>query len=139
MGKVEGSKGGAAARGGASEAAARRAIFSGHALFGGLPAEDIDILASHARRISCRKGAVIFARGDEGRSLMAIRSGTVRISTMTVDGKEAVLNMLRAGQVFGEIALLDGQPRTADATAASDCELIVLDRAEFVPLLRDNP
>lgn len=142
MGREAGSGGGAttrAAGAGAADVAARRTIFAGHALFGGLPAQDIDMLAGHARRTVYRKGAVIFARGDEGRSLMAIRSGTVRISTMTVDGKEAVLNMLRAGQVFGEIALLDGKPRTADATAASDCELIVLDRAEFVPLLRDNP
>jgi CRP-like cAMP-binding protein len=135
MGKAAGPKGGATR----ADAAARRAIFAGHELFGGLPAQDIDMLAGQARRASHRKGTVIFARGDEGRSLMAIRSGTVRISTMTADGKEAVLNMLRAGQVFGEIALLDGKPRTADATAATDCELVVLDRAEFVPLLRANP
>lgn len=136
------SSGIAAARAGgaaAADAAARRAIFAGNSLFGGLPASDIDVLAGHARVVRYRKGSVIFARGDEGRSLMAIRSGTVRISATTAEGKEAVLNMLRPGQVFGEIALLDGKPRTADATAASDCDLLVLDRAEFLPLLRANP
>ena len=122
-----------------AEAPARRALFAGNSLFSGLPTADIDILVAHARAVRHRKGAVIFARGDEGRSLMAIRSGMVRISAMTAEGKEAVLNMLRPGQVFGEIALLDGNPRTADATAASDCELVVLDRADFLPLLRANP
>jgi len=57
----------------------------------------------------------------------------------SAEGKEAVLNVIHAGSVFGEIALLDGQPRTADAVAMEDCDLLVLERREFVPMLRQNP
>jgi CRP-like cAMP-binding protein len=50
-----------------------------------------------------------------------------------------VLNVIRSGEVFGEIALLDGRARTANATAMSDCELIVIERREFIPFLRSEP
>ena len=50
-----------------------------------------------------------------------------------------MLNVFREGDVFGEIALLDGRPRTADATAMADCELVVIERRDFVPFLSSNP
>jgi CRP/FNR family cyclic AMP-dependent transcriptional regulator len=56
-----------------------------------------------------------------------------------VDGKDAVFNVLGKGDIFGEIALLDGNPRTADATAATDCELFVIERRDFLPLMREEP
>jgi hypothetical protein len=58
---------------------------------------------------------------------------------LTSGGQEAVLNIINAGQAFGEIALLDGQPRTADAVAMTDCELMVIDRRDFIPVLRREP
>jgi len=117
----------------------KRDIFSRHPMFGNLPAGDIDMLAGYARIERFRKGATIFHKGDPGVGLMAVLSGQVKISVPSAEGKEAVLNIIRAGQVFGEIALLDGQSRTADAVAMTDCDLLVLDRREFVPLLRANP
>jgi CRP/FNR family cyclic AMP-dependent transcriptional regulator len=51
----------------------------------------------------------------------------------------AVFNLLGKGDIFGEIALLDGKPRTADATAATDCELFVIERRDFLPLMREEP
>src|SRR5262249_33846901 len=54
-------------------------------------------------------------------------------------GKDAVFNVLGEGEIFGEIALLDGNPRTADATAVTDCELFVIERRDFLPLIREEP
>jgi CRP/FNR family cyclic AMP-dependent transcriptional regulator len=117
----------------------KRGVFTRHSLFGNLPAADIDMLVGYARVERFRKGATIFHKGDTGGGLMAVLEGQVKISVPSAEGKEAVLNIIRPGHVFGEIALLDGQPRTADAIAMEDCDLLVLDRREFVPLLRANP
>jgi CRP-like cAMP-binding protein len=68
-----------------------------------------------------------------------VLAGTVKVSVASADGKDIVLNLFHEGEVFGEIALLDGRPRTADATAMSECELVVIERRDFVPFLSDHP
>jgi CRP-like cAMP-binding protein len=113
----------------------RRKVFEGHFLFGKLPQADLDALLLHARAERYPAGRVIFTKGSPGRSMMAILKGSVRISTPSPAGPDIVLTMLSAGEVFGEIALLDGADRTADATAITDCELLVLDHRDFVPFL----
>ena len=113
----------------------KRRVFEGHALFGRLPPADLDALLLHARSERYAAGRVIFTKGSPGRSMMAILKGSVRISTPSPAGPAIVLTMLSAGEVFGEIALLDGADRTADATAITDCELLVLDHRDFVPFL----
>jgi CRP-like cAMP-binding protein len=70
---------------------------------------------------------------------MGVLSGAVKVSIASSEGKDIVLNIFHEGEVFGEIALLDGQPRTADATAMSDCELAIIERRDFVPFLKDRP
>jgi len=86
-----------------------------------------------------KRGTNIFAKGDPGTSLFAIGSGTVKISVPSVEGKDAVFNVLGGGSIFGEIALLDGLPRTADATASTDCELYIIERRDFLPVMREEP
>jgi CRP/FNR family cyclic AMP-dependent transcriptional regulator len=113
----------------------RRRLFEGHAIFGKLPTEDLDALLSHARVEHFPAGREIFAKGSPGRSMMAIVVGTVRISAAAPGGHDIVLTILNAGEVFGEIALIDGQDRTADATAIVDSDLLVLDHRDFVPFL----
>lgn len=113
----------------------RRRVFEGHALFGKLPQADLDALLLHARAEHYPAGRLIFAKGSPGRSMMAILQGSVRISTPSPAGPDILLTMLSAGEVFGEIALLDGADRTADAFAITDCELLVLDHRDFVPFL----
>jgi CRP-like cAMP-binding protein len=71
--------------------------------------------------------------------MMAVVVGTVRISRPTVRGKEIILADLRPGEIFGEIALLDGRPRSADATALTNCELMVLQRRDVLAFLEKNP
>ncbi len=57
----------------------------------------------------------------------------------SADGRDIVFNIIQPGEIFGEIALLDGHPRTADATAMSDCELMVIERRDFIQFLRSQP
>jgi hypothetical protein len=64
--------------------------------------------------------------------LFAVVSGTVNITVPSNYGREAIISLFHGGEIFGDIALLDGQPRTADAVAMSDCELIVIARRDFL-------
>src|SRR5215471_20289634 len=100
----------------------KRAILRDHYLFGKLTAQQIESLSACVVTKAVKRGTNIFAKGDPGTSLCAIGAGTVRISVPSVEGKDAVFNVLGKGEIFGEIALLDGHPRTADATAVTDCE-----------------
>ncbi len=113
----------------------KRRLFEGHAIFGKLPPSDLDELLSHARVEHYPAGYEIFAKGSPGRSMLAILSGSVRISVPSPTGREIVLTTLKSGEVFGEIALIDGEDRTADATAITGCDLLVLDRRDFMPFL----
>jgi CRP/FNR family transcriptional regulator, cyclic AMP receptor protein len=120
-------------------AAAKVAALRRHPLFGGLPLKHIERLSVYASTRTYPRGATIFGKGDPGTSLFAICCGMVRISAPSRDGREAVFNVAKEGEVFGEIALLDGCPRTATATAMTDCELMVIDRGNFVSLLESQP
>ena len=63
----------------------------------------------------------------------------MQVTTLSASGKNAVFNLIPEGEIFGEIALLDGGPRTADAVAFTDCTLMVIERRDFLPLLRSHP
>ena len=115
------------------------AFLSRHWLFERLSRPEIDRLGAHVRIQRHRANEVIFRKGDPGHGMMAVLAGRVKISSTSPDGKEAVLNIIDAGQVFGEIALLDGKPRTADATAMGATQLLVLDRRDFLPFLERHP
>jgi CRP/FNR family cyclic AMP-dependent transcriptional regulator len=119
-------------------ASEKQRLFEGHALFGILSSGDIDALLSHARFEHYPAGRLIFAKGSPGRSMMALLAGSVRIGSTTSSGREVVLAILNAGEIFGEMALLDGGERTADATAMSDCDLLVLDQRDFIPFLKSR-
>ena len=82
---------------------------------------------------------MLFRKGDPGDSLYVVLAGRISIGTTSEDGKEVVLNVLGRGEVFGEIALLDGKARTADATAMAESNLLVLDRKDFMPFLESHP
>jgi CRP/FNR family cyclic AMP-dependent transcriptional regulator len=110
-----------------------------HPLFREFPPAVIEHFGTYMTRRSVRRGATIFAKGDPGTGLMAVLWGSVKISVPTADGREAVLNIINPGEIFGEMALLDGRPRSADAAAMDDCELMVIDRRDFIPFLREQP
>ncbi|QPF83035.1 Crp/Fnr family transcriptional regulator [Bradyrhizobium genosp. L] len=110
-----------------------------HPYFADLEPEAFDQLCRYAKHITLKRGTAIFSKGDPGNTLIAVISGTVKISISSPDGRNAILNLIEAGEIFGEIALLDGRSRTADATANSNCELFVIDRREFIPFVRSQP
>ncbi|MCB9947325.1 MAG: Crp/Fnr family transcriptional regulator [Rhodospirillaceae bacterium] len=84
-------------------------------------------------------GEILFQKGDDGDALFGVLSGKVRIVTGSPGGKEVLLNIMEPGEVFGEIALLDGLPRTADAVAMGVTELMVIRRGQFTDLLERQP
>jgi CRP/FNR family transcriptional regulator, cyclic AMP receptor protein len=115
------------------------AILRRHPLLGQLSPAVIEHLGSYMKRRNLPRGTVIFARGEPGNGLICVLAGAVKISMLSADGREIVLTIMQVGDIFGEIALLDGHPRTADATAMTDCELMVIERRDFIPFLRSQP
>jgi CRP-like cAMP-binding protein len=107
-------------------------------LFAAMPPAEQERILDLASERFVRRGQIIFQRGDTESSMMAVLQGSVRISTGSADGKEVILNTIRPGEVFGEIALLDGNPRSADATAGEDSTLLVIERRQFLPFLLAN-
>jgi CRP/FNR family cyclic AMP-dependent transcriptional regulator len=115
------------------------AVLREHPIFCDLDPEALDQLCRYAKYVTLKRGATIFSKGDPGNNLVAIVSGTVKISISSADGRNAILNLIGPGEIFGEVALLDGLARTADATANTNCELCVIDRREFLPFVRSQP
>ena len=81
----------------------------------------------------------IFTKGDSGHALCGVLMGRVCIYTVSAEGEETILNVLEPGEIFGEVALLDGGPRTASARAMTTVDLLQIHRAHFVPFLHDHP
>ena len=115
------------------------AVLRKHPIFCDLEPEAFDQLCRYARPISLKRGAAIYSKGDPGNSLYVVVSGTAKMSISSPDGRSAILNLIGPGEIFGEIALLDGRERTADATANTNCEVLVIDRREFLPFVRSQP
>jgi CRP-like cAMP-binding protein len=116
-----------------------RAVLARNFLFRGLPENLIDRLAALAFRRSYGKDEVIFSQGDEGDALYGVASGRVRITATGPEGREVFLNIMEPGDTFGEIAVIDGLPRTAGAVALDSATLIVVRRADFLQVLRHEP
>src|SRR6266496_2803390 len=108
-------------------------------LLRGLVSSDLDAVVGRARMRQFAAGETIFLMGSPGGSMMAVLRGTVRISIPSHEGREIVLAVLLPGEVFGEIALLDGKERTADARAMTDCDLAVLERRDVLEFLGRQP
>ncbi|MCW5759625.1 MAG: Crp/Fnr family transcriptional regulator [Phenylobacterium sp.] len=108
-------------------------------LFSGLEPDDMRRLAGIARETSLATGHVLFEQGDESDGLYLIVSGIVRIFLSAQDTREATINLLEDGEVIGEMALLDGLPRSAGAAALTDTKLVFIPREPFLELLNSSP
>jgi CRP/FNR family transcriptional regulator, cyclic AMP receptor protein len=108
-------------------------------LFSGLGADSINKIAALCHTQYVAAGEILFQKGDSGDALFGIRRGQIRIETGSADGGRLALNFLGAGDLFGEIAVLDGQPRTADAMAGEPSELFVVRRNDFLNFLESEP
>jgi len=118
---------------------AKAALLEQSALFAGLERTVLHGLAGRAHLRRYEAGGQIFRCGSPGDSMMAIARGVVRISAMAPTARDVVLTDLSQGDVFGEIALLDGGGRSADAHALTNCTLLILERHAFLQVLQTAP
>src|SRR5438046_8482260 len=103
-----------------------------------VPAEALGQLLRTVRRRSYHRSEVIFHQGDPGDTLHLVRSGRVKVVLPAETGDEALLAILGPGDCFGELALLDGGPRSASVVAMEPVETLVLGRQDFLVFFRAN-
>lgn len=115
------------------------AILARHRLFDNVDPAELNALAGRATTRLFKAKEVIFQKGDPGDAIMALLSGSVRISCYSEDGAEVVLAVIQPGELFGEIGLIDGGERTADAYASETTRLLILYRRDIMPFLERNP
>ncbi len=96
---------------------------------------ELDELIAHSSERRALRGTLIFAKGDPGHFMLAVLTGLIRVGATSADGREVTLNVIGPGEIVGEIALLDGRPRSADAVAAEETTMMVIERRFFVPFL----
>ncbi len=120
---------------GAAHERATRAV----PLLAGVAEDDVRALAEAGRARSYRAGETIFAEGDPGDALYTIIRGSVRVTVVSPGGRETTLATLRDGDSVGELALLDGRPRSASAVAALPTTTLVIARDDFRRWLADRP
>ena len=107
--------------------------------FKNLPSTAMDILLSHAKTRSFKKNSIIMTEGDNTDSLYLVKSGRVKIYVSEEDGKELTLNMMEEGDYFGELSLLDGNPRSTSAITVEKTDLLVIQKNDFKKVLNNNP
>lgn len=116
-----------------------RERLAGVPLFERLDAAELDALLGVARRKRLDAREELFHRGDSGSQVFVILSGRLKVQTTSADGDDIAFGIMDPGEVFGELALLTGGQRTATIVALDPCELLVLDRREFLPFLKAHP
>ena len=109
-------------------------------LFHGLSDTTLDQLSALLRHRKYGRGEVVFLRGDPGVNLCIVNSGRIKLTvTSESQGREVAFALMGPHDVFGELALLDGEPRSADAVAVEPTELLLLSRDEFIQFIHAHP
>ena len=108
-------------------------------MFADLGTDELQRISNLCHTQNLSVGEILFQKGDPGNALYGVRRGQVRIETGASDGSRLTLNFMGPGDLFGEVAVLDGQSRTADATAGEPTELFVLRREDFLSHLEREP
>lgn len=114
-------------------------ILGRSAVFSGLEKAALDRLARYSRRVSLEQGDALFEQGDPSDGCYTILEGVLKISVPLSDGKETLMNIVGAGDVIGEIGLIDTQPRSATVTALKPSSLAFLPSREFKHVADANP
>lgn len=107
-------------------------------LFATVPEEQLRMLATVLTRRSTTRGSIIMAAGDPTDSLYIILSGRLKVMMSDADGKEVILSILGPGEFFGEMGLIDDNPRSASVVAIEPCELLSITRRDFRKCMADN-
>ena len=108
-------------------------------MFEPLSGEELDQLSGLLQQRRYAKGEVIFHEGDVGTALFIVRKGEVVIRLSSAEGREVILSILSRGESFGELALLDGEPRSTDAVAREETHLLSLHQEDFRRFLSERP
>jgi CRP-like cAMP-binding protein len=108
-------------------------------LFEGLAEADLNIIAQRARQRRYKEGDTIFHRNDPGVALYVICTGKVKIHNETPDGTDCIIAILDVGDFFGELAVIDGEERSADATTLAPTELLMLTRDDLHDIIQRYP
>jgi len=108
-------------------------------LLAALSDADREALARSASRRRYRRGDIIFQKDDPGHSLFIVARGSVRIYVPSTQGSDLTLAVLGPGHFFGDLSLLDGRPRSASAAALGDTNVVILERSDFVAVIRTRP
>ncbi len=108
-------------------------------LFRGVNVSDSIVLLGAMRRMSLRSGERIFAQGETGDTMVVVMDGILRVEVTDLDGNVATVGKVEAGEVVGEMAVIDPAPRSATVVAATDCEVLELSRADLMGLRRRAP
>ncbi|MFC1816685.1 Crp/Fnr family transcriptional regulator [Thermodesulfobacteriota bacterium] len=103
-----------------------------------LAPEDLEELGTLFRELKVNKGDVLFRKGSEGTALYIIQEGVIKIVLPSRLGDERIVAIFSAGDFFGEMALLDGIPRSADAVAIKPSKLLLLNRSDFLRFLKQS-
>lgn len=108
-------------------------------LFGALGDEELGWLGDAARLRKFPKNCMVILADDRGDAFFIIERGQAKVSVTATDGREVILSVLNKGDFFGDISLLDGQPRSANVTTLSESEMLVLQRSDFVRAIESHP
>ena len=122
----------------ASRAAALRSRLQREPLFRNVDLAALDEYPGALRQLQVRKGGMIFADGDEGDALYLIRSGKVEIVKSMKSGKAIRLGIVQAGEILGELDVIDNRRRSAGARALTQCRLVAVEKRAFRALLREH-
>ncbi len=107
-------------------------------LFADLPGDDLRILAAHAVVRRYKKNTIVIGKGEESDTMYVVHSGRLRVFLDDEHGNEHIIRLLGPGDVFGELAMLSGAPRSANVITTEDCELSVISRLHFMECLAAN-
>lgn len=108
-------------------------------LFGQFAPPDLDRVAEIARERSYPRNSVILFEDDPGDALYVVAQGQVKVVLIGEDGREVILSVMGEGEFFGEMALIDDEPRSAHVIAMEDSSLLVIRREDFQDLLQQTP
>lgn len=108
-------------------------------IFADLDDSVIDKILKLGMRKFFKRDSVVFFENEPDASLFVIVEGQVKISRVSDDGKEVILTILAESDFFGEMAILDGSNRSANVTAMTDTEMFIIQRSDFLSLLREHP
>ncbi|MAI10891.1 MAG: hypothetical protein CBD27_12745 [Rhodospirillaceae bacterium TMED167] len=117
----------------------KKSLLAEHFLLRHLPETALDRIVQETKSVHYDADDIIFRKGDSAETMMVIVKGVVRVSSPSTGGDDVTFANLADGDVFGEIALIDGHERSANADAAEETEILEVHRSSFVPILLENP